>query len=406
MADTIDVFIKFLERNPEEIIPKQHEFFRNKLLNDEKFRKQAEYYVKQPNIKINRQNSLIYKEILEKVSNKTIKITYNPLFALKKDEFNEEILPEKRNKVEKGMSLYSLYLQSNKGLIRSNINTDRNLKVLTMFEKQLTSILSDNSSSSDFEEKSSSSNSKVVVVENICIDNKEIDTPLIAFHRDSEAATHKNFSLIKNEYKEELDSFSFQNDCFHKYSDDNNTEEIEETKYKHERTLMKFEDFRSYELRNKDFSQSSQYRVACKLNEIYKLRSDINKIIEIVEKNITNQVTLQIGRMNLLIDISYQTIFTSKAEIFSNFCIPIIENSSYIQRLENNIEELKYKTLQNDDFCEIEKNMNQAYKECFIIKDNKDKNPLNVHILQKKLGEYQSKRQLNIARQDFLKEFE
>ena len=220
--------------------------------------------------------------------------------------------------------------------------------------------------------------------------------------------------VLKPEDKELCDSFSFQGyDAF--MDSEDIIEGTEQLEYKHERSLMILEDFRSHEFR-KDRDNTKQLRISCKLGEMYKLKSDISKMIEIIEKKISNQVTLELGGVKILIDIYNHTIFASKADLCSNFLTNNTEASHYlpyIKQLENEVEELTHKKYHDRSLSDIEKNMFQAYQDDFFIKESSPLiNPSSLSSNfygQRNSGleiEYRSKRQLHLTREALVKEIE
>ena len=113
MAEIFEDFKTLLATKHANIKPEQHDFFKKKLYSDEKFRKQAEYYIGNTTEKIRRKNKQLYSEILKvrSLEINTIPPNTNIIKICDSDLFKEEILPEEGNKDIKGMSLYALYLQ-------------------------------------------------------------------------------------------------------------------------------------------------------------------------------------------------------------------------------------------------------------------------------------------------------
>ena len=111
-------------------------------------------------------------------------------------------------------------------------------------------------------------------------------------------------------------------------------------------------------------------KTSCKLSELYRLSSDIEKIIKHFENGLVDVTQIQIGGIQIVLNICNDNAFTSKSDLSNNFMSNKSLNSStnsYIKQLENEIEELRYNIFHQSSLQELENAMLNSYSECFPI---------------------------------------
>ena len=175
--------------------------------------------------------------------------------------------------------------------------------------------------------------------------------------------------LLKPDEKEFCDSFSFQaGEVFD--SEDDFIGKIDNFVIKHDRALMIAEDYRAHEMRKFETSEIV-LRTVCKLHELYQAKDDIYRAVRMVEETIENQVQLHIGGINLVVNVMNDAVFKSKNLLSKGFVQEKpFENKyeAYIKQLENEIEDLKYKSVHESPLTELEKAMMSSYSESFSMK--------------------------------------
>ena len=220
--------------------------------------------------------------------------------------------------------------------------------------------------------------------------------------------------LIKPEDKELCDSFSI-----HGYEGiDSSVDFIDKFDtfiQQYDRTLMVVEDYRSNEIR-KEGKTSNIVKARCRLSELYEMKAEIKRGIKAVESRLTSQVSMKIGELQVLVDISMDPMLTQKARLCKGFLKVLKETESkskdpYITQLENEVEMLKNSLFFRDigQISLLEKSMLDRYSEFATSTCSFDPLPAfprDMHAQMSIEIEYKSMKKLNLSREALVKELE
>ena len=170
--------------------------------------------------------------------------------------------------------------------------------------------------------------------------------------------------LLKPEEKDFGDSFSFQGSEVFMDNDQDIIEKVGDIALKYDRSLMALEDFYAHEVR-KESSRENVIRSSCMLSDLYEIKAEVGRTIELVENGVMEQSLLNVGSVQVLMDIKKNKKFTVKEVICNGFMGNKTEHaeSAYVKQLENEVEELSYRIFHSDPLLDLEKHMFEAFTE-------------------------------------------
>jgi hypothetical protein len=192
--------------------------------------------------------------------------------------------------------------------------------------------------------------------------------------------------------------------------DEDFIDKIDNFRQKYDRITMISEDFRSHEIR-KEISSDKVFKTDCMLADLYKLKSNIKKNIELIEKNILNQVKITIGQAQIIVGITNQYLPTSKKKISLGFSQKSSEesNDEHNKQLENQIDDIKNHKFHSSSLETLEKSIFQSYSDSFPISFENFSTPhvpiSNNSRISVEL-EYITMKQLNKHRENLIKNLE
>mmetsp|Transcript_6332 Transcript_6332/g.6212 ORF Transcript_6332/g.6212 Transcript_6332/m.6212 type:complete len:281 (-) Transcript_6332:945-1787(-) len=147
---------------------------------------------------------------------------------------------------------------------------------------------------------------------------------------------------------------------------------------------MTLEDYRSHEIRaieefeNENLEENKfKYEIRCSLNDIYRLISDAKLIIDDIETNKVYHGELKIGEFSITVSIEHHDlIIPDKSnlteEILNHLSVKTLTNQknisleqACISQLENEIEELKRKSLVPEDVFDFGKTLKNNITESY-----------------------------------------
>lgn len=176
--------------------------------------------------------------------------------------------------------------------------------------------------------------------------------------------------LLNNDEVEFCDSFSFQCSNDRDNSISSSYLPTEYSEKNPEQLLMTCEDFRSHEFRSLDQSLK-KVSVECQLSDLYNLKSDLEKSIQLIEQGISKTVQLRAGELQFRLQVKNGFFLPGKKKIISNLADENVEKKekAYVRQLENEVDELKYQVFHSNTLGELDQLMMKSFNDQFAVQE-------------------------------------